>query len=457
MGNALPKAVESVVVKRFGGSAFRVGFAEMNGWRTSMEDAHVVFMQDSWGFFGVFDGHGGSQCSTFVAQRLVEELRKAPDEPPQDDGAMKSLALRLDAEFLDTGQSSGSTGTFAIVKAPEEAGGRYCLRVGNVGDSRVLLARQDGTMIEGEGTDGGLTTDHKPDYPGERARIERNGGRVEAAMGGVARVNGELAVSRAFGDSQFKETGGPGPEERPVTANPEFVTLECDPSDFVIFVCDGISEGEFPNREVVKLASEQLWKKGNKQVDPGAAAAAVCRRALERGSRDNLSVMILMLGGGEVPGEKCEFLAGPLDSVGDAGFRTAYAAMAEHAGLTLAQAAELRHGYLQKMLAEPGRAAAEAGPRVVAGEEEVDREALARELDKFDGGPAEEDGPVGSDDRIAWFENWLISMQEGGGGGESDAACTIPPGLLQMLGSPQIRQALAMNSGQSGGAPGGEP
>ena len=46
----------------------------------------------------------------------------------------------------------------------------------------------------------GLTTDHKPDHPKERARIERCGGKVEIAEGGVARVNGNLAVSRGFGD-----------------------------------------------------------------------------------------------------------------------------------------------------------------------------------------------------------------------------------------------------------------
>ena len=28
-------------LRRVGGTAFRVGFAEMNGWRPSMEDAHA--------------------------------------------------------------------------------------------------------------------------------------------------------------------------------------------------------------------------------------------------------------------------------------------------------------------------------------------------------------------------------------------------------------------------------
>merc|ERR1719330_439062 len=171
---------------------------------------------------------------------------------------MKALAFKLDREFLDTKARSGSTATFVIVTVPNETVGNYGLRVGNIGDSRVLLGRADGTMVEGKGTDEGLPNDHKPNYPSERARIERNGGRVVSAMGGVARVNGELAVSRAFGDSQFKETGGPGPEERPVTADPEMTSLDCSATDFIILVCDGISEGDFPNREVVRFAAEKM-------------------------------------------------------------------------------------------------------------------------------------------------------------------------------------------------------
>jgi len=48
------------------------------------------------------------------------------------------------------------------------------------------------------------------------ARMRRCGGTVEETAGGCARVNGDLAVSRGFGDADYKQTGGPGPEDRPV-------------------------------------------------------------------------------------------------------------------------------------------------------------------------------------------------------------------------------------------------
>jgi len=393
MGNTLPKPVTSVAVKRFVGASFRAGLAEMNGWRLAMEDAHVVLMQASWGFFGVFDGHGGSQCSSFVARRFMEELRQC-ERPPEDDKALKALALRLDAEFLETGESSGSTATFALVSPPVKEGGRYAVRVGNIGDSRVLLGHLDGSMYEGRGTDGALTTDHKPNEPTERARIERNGGTVAEGLGGAgARVNGDLAVSRAFGDIAYKETGGPSLEERPVTADPELVSLECDQSDFLVLVCDGVSERNFPNREVVRYAAEKL---SSGDMDPGAAAAAVCRKALDMGSRDNLSCMIVLLGGGEAVGEENEFIPGPVDALGEKVFWNAYAGFAEHSGRTMVEAVELRYRALQEM-------------------SHLDQEEAA-ELKKFGGGPPQ---AASVEERRLWFEAWLDRMRPNEAGSPS--------------------------------------
>lgn len=48
-----------------------------------------------------------------------------------------------------------------------------------------------------------LTRDHHPDRDDEKSRVESAGGYVYE-WGGVARVNGQLAVSRAIGDLSFK-------------------------------------------------------------------------------------------------------------------------------------------------------------------------------------------------------------------------------------------------------------
>ena len=74
MGAALPRAVDCTVLERHGSTQFRVGVAEMNGWRGSMEDAHVIHLQNDGGYFGILDGHGGAQCSAWCSQRLHETL-----------------------------------------------------------------------------------------------------------------------------------------------------------------------------------------------------------------------------------------------------------------------------------------------------------------------------------------------------------------------------------------------
>lgn len=397
---------------------FQVAVAEMNGWRNSMEDAHVIDMRDEYGVFGVFDGHGGEACSAFVAKRMHEELEK--NGCPADDAAAKKLFLDIDKEFLDSEQQSGSTATMCVVRKPRAAGEKHKLHVINAGDSRVLLGRRDGTIVDGNGTDQGLTKDHKPDDPEERKRIERCGGRVEHAEGNCARVNGNLAVSRGFGDKEEKKTGGPDPEDRPVTADPEMGHFECDEADFLLLVCDGVSEGNFPNPEVVRLVADML-RDGK---DIGAAAEAVCHKAVETDSKDNITCMIVLLSGAETPAAKTvEFTSGPIVNFGHKGFRTAYTAMAEKAGLTLAEAAANRHAALELDLA--------AAPT-----EELRQEAA------FIGKPA---GDFGSAERTKWFENWIAGIPEeketGPGGMDMDS-------IQQMMGG--------KGGGKGGGGGGGK-
>ena len=56
---------------------FRFGVCEMRGWRRTMEDAALAklnFDGKNSNIFGIFDGHGGSLISKFVASNLLSVL-----------------------------------------------------------------------------------------------------------------------------------------------------------------------------------------------------------------------------------------------------------------------------------------------------------------------------------------------------------------------------------------------
>ena len=80
-----------------------------------------------------------------------------------------------------------------------------------------------------------MSVDHKPDLPAEKRRVQRGGGFVEEG-----RVNGIIAISRAIGDWEYKNSSLK-PEDNMVSAYPEvMVETLTDAHDFMIIACDGI-------------------------------------------------------------------------------------------------------------------------------------------------------------------------------------------------------------------------
>ena len=71
---------------------------------------------------------------------------------------------------------------------------------------------------------------------GEKARISAAGGFVD-----FGRVNGNLALSRAIGDFEFKKSADLSPEQQIVTAFPDVITHEVSSDDeFLVIACDGM-------------------------------------------------------------------------------------------------------------------------------------------------------------------------------------------------------------------------
>lgn len=333
MGIMLPKPVMTSINERSGSNLFRVGSACVNGFRENMEDAHLVYLKPDWGFFGVFDGHVNDHCSTY----LEAEWRRVLDNItlPITDERMKEIALEIDKKYLSDNPLGGSTGTFFLARHRDN---KFSLQVGNVGDSRVLLC------INGECRP--MTDDHKPTNPGERRRILMCGGTVENA-----RVNGSLALSRAFGDADYKRFDGDQVTQQ-VIALPDVTTcdVDFDKGNYAVLACDGVFEGEFSNEEVVAFINEQL----KTEKDLAVISYRVCEEAIKRGSKDNISCMIVQFANGmdyaDVP--HVEFVPGPLAATNHTGFMKAYWGMCAKGGISQARCLELRYDTLAS-IAQP--------------------------------------------------------------------------------------------------------
>lgn len=334
MGIGLSHPVSSKQLYRLGNNYFRVGAASMHGWRETMEDAHTIQLSmekhPESAFFGIFDGHSGSSCSKFIAEVLHKNIDNLNQFGETD---LATVVMDTDQQFLDSEQyknkDDGSAGIFTIASY-DSTSGNYKLVHANIGDSRTVLALKQNDSY----TTIPCTFDHKPTNEEERKRIEEAGGFVQ-----MSRVDGQLALSRAFGDRMLK-TLHLAPEKRKVTSKPEIIINDATKEDFLFLACDGIYEGDVFTREtVIKYISDQL----KQNDDIATISASVLDECLKRGSRDNMSAMIIQFVDGTDYAKPTEYIPGPYFSEEtDTKFQDAYAKDAQAAGYSLEQALKKR-------------------------------------------------------------------------------------------------------------------
>ncbi|GAB2285949.1 hypothetical protein Dimus_020378 [Dionaea muscipula] len=249
-------------------------------------------------FFGVYDGHGGCQVANYCRERIhnviVEELENVKEGVKEDcqelwRRAFTGCFVKVDEEVGGKARKEpvapetvGSTAVVAIICSSH-------IIVANCGDSRAVLCRGKEAIP--------LSMDHKPNRADEYARIEAAGGKVIQWNG--HRVFGVLAMSRSIGDRYLKPWIIPDPE---VMFIPRAKEDEC-----LILASDGLWD-VMTNEEVCETARKRilLWHKKNGGslppergvgIDPAAKAAAEClsNRALQKGTKDNITVIVVDL------------------------------------------------------------------------------------------------------------------------------------------------------------------
>lgn len=284
-----------------------IGHSSMQGLRRHMEDQYIMDeFFDKHTLVAVMDGHAGEGCAQFASVKLVELLEatetwneycNAKDKTSENSIDLLSRALvqayiDLDVAFLESDfmDGSGCTCVCAIITPTH-------IVCANVGDSRCVIGT-DGYTIS-------MTDDHKPTNPEEQHRIMKAGGFVK-----FGRVNGELAMSRAIGDYQYKENSQLQLTEQLVICIPDIsVHKRSDSDELIVLACDGVWDVMSNSEAISYLSGVVMTKKAienyvdednldsmtDEELTSQDLAEALIDLALESGSTDNLSAIIVKL------------------------------------------------------------------------------------------------------------------------------------------------------------------
>ncbi|XP_042420900.1 probable protein phosphatase 2C 62 isoform X2 [Zingiber officinale] len=215
------------------------------------------------GLFAIFDGHLGQNVADYLRANLFENILNEPDFWTDIESAIKKAYERTDTKILEKQAELGRGGSTAVTAILIDG---VSLVVANIGDSRAVISK-NGVAIQ-------LSIDHEPSR--ERHLIEEKGGFVTSFPGDVPRVDGRLAVARAFGDRSLKA----------------HLTSEPDVADEIID----------EDAEFLILASDGLWKVMSNQEavdfmkdikDPQTAARSLTEEAVARKSRDDISCIVV--------------------------------------------------------------------------------------------------------------------------------------------------------------------
>ncbi|XP_052733600.1 probable protein phosphatase 2C 39 isoform X1 [Vigna angularis] len=233
----------------------------------AMEDYVVAqFKQvdnNELGLFAIFDGHSGQSVPDYLRTHLFDNILKEPNFWTEPADAVKRAYSITDSTILDKSGELGRGGSTAVTAILINC---QKLVVANIGDSRAVLC-QNGQAKQ-------LSVDHEPSVESED--IKNRGGFVSNFPGDVPRVDGQLAVSRAFGDKSLK------------------VHLSSEPHVIVELIGD--------DAEFVILASDGLWKVMTNQEavdairdvkDARSAAKILTEEARNRKSSDDISCVVV--------------------------------------------------------------------------------------------------------------------------------------------------------------------
>ena len=281
MGDRLSKPQREKELIDGSTSELEYGICTMQGYRPTMEDAYFystnLVPETKLSIFGICDGHGGKEVSTYISNHFIEYLLNNENfKNKKYEIALRETFLSLDLSLLTeeakkelydiskNDRIEDDKKLEEIIKNNEKipnseiekmkifknlfdphnlqninissfCGSTCCtvlitdnkLYIANLGDSRCIILNKKGEIIY-------KTTDHKCTGKKELKRIEQADGFLEGN-----RIRGSLDVSRGFGDLEHKQCKWLKLEDQAITPNPEINVLDLENVFYFIIGCDG--------------------------------------------------------------------------------------------------------------------------------------------------------------------------------------------------------------------------
>nr|CAB3473251.1 unnamed protein product [Digitaria exilis] len=148
---------------------------------------------------------------------------------------------------------------------------RNKLFVANAGDCRAILSRA--------GKPFPMTKDHVASCLNERERVIKAGTEVKWQIDTWRVGTAALQVTRSIGDDDLKPA---------VTAQPEVIETELsDDDEFLVMASDGLWD-VVSNEDVLSIIKDTV-------KEPGMCSKRLATEAAERGSKDNITVIVVFL------------------------------------------------------------------------------------------------------------------------------------------------------------------
>lgn len=256
--------------------------------RRSSEDIYMICKVGSFNYYAVFDGHGGphklhqstagyrKHVALYSAENLHIILNKyfsVIDLNSEDlvCEAIRQAFMDLDIEMYTQNLPFGTTCTCLLIDYE-----RNKIYQANLGDSRSILFSGNDIIS--------VTSDHDPMNKIEKSRILNAGGTVF-----FGRVNGELMLSRAFGDFDLKSnnTTAYDPINGMISAVPDVNVIPIIHNMFFLVTSDAPFES-LDNDSLLILTNECLVEAhGNLQN-----AASILAKKINPKTTDDITVII---------------------------------------------------------------------------------------------------------------------------------------------------------------------